>query len=500
MTFRKLSIAKGLTVPDSCGCVICKGTREPAQELRLASLPAQWPEMRKLEKEFFNALMMEVTEHEKEILRVLKLPTIDTVREYYLTDKEDESKPFEYSQTMTALLARVFFKWREDILGTKSAKVVAESEAVFPFYMLDAFSMGYDKNFDKLLDALPDYVDPDEFEKKKKRVINLNNKYLMNAVKAGGLRIKTELGKEHLKDIIAELKDMAKNGTGSMTVARKIHNRVGEGKAWYWNRIARSEAALAADAAFSALVKEYQVPYERWEASATPGCDVCAYLDGQVFQADSGPKPVESSHPHSVEGDCLVYTYEGWRPIKEILVGDLVYTHNGNFKKVTELHRHTEFYQKMIELYLPDHGYKLRLSDNHPVSAIKKDSKIKEWIPAGDIDIFDTVEILLGSKLNNDLHFMGHVIVNIRKYMETTIDLYNLAVEDDESYIAQGFVVHNCRCLRVPVYVTDQPIQDSWNKTRPESPYDRPYSEEELELMRLGLPPTEENLRLITVQ
>lgn len=305
--FRKLSIAKGLQVADTCDCIICKGSREPAQETRLASLLHSWPEMRKLHKEFFNALLLEVTEHEKEFLRVLKLPDINKVREAFLTEESDESKPFEYNPSMTTLLARVFFKWKEDLLGTKRAKVVTEQEAVFPFYMMDAFTLSSDKNFERLLESLPDYVDKDEFEKKKKRLINYNNQYLKAAIREGGLRIKTELGKEHLRDIIIELKDMAKNGTGSMEVARKMHKRVGEGKAWYWNRIARSEAALAADAAVCALIKEYQVPYERWEASATPGCDVCAYFDGQVWKADEGPRPITSTHPHCLCNRSPVY-------------------------------------------------------------------------------------------------------------------------------------------------------------------------------------------------
>jgi len=29
--------------------------------------------------------------------------------------------------------------------------------------------------------------------------------------------------------------------------------------------------------------------------------------------------------------------------------------------------------------------------------------------------------------------------------------MYNLAVEDDETYIAEGIIVHNCRSLLIPV-------------------------------------------------
>ena len=30
------------------------------------------------------------------------------------------------------------------------------------------------------------------------------------------------------------------------------------------------------------------------------------------------------------------------------------------------------------------------------------------------------------------------------------VTLYNLSVEEDESYIAKGVVVHNCRCIALP--------------------------------------------------
>ena len=28
--------------------------------------------------------------------------------------------------------------------------------------------------------------------------------------------------------------------------------------------------------------------------------------------------------------------------------------------------------------------------------------------------------------------------------------MYNLSVEEDESYVAKGIVVHNCRCIFLP--------------------------------------------------
>ena len=47
-------------------------------------------------------------------------------------------------------------------------------------------------------------------------------------------------------------------------------------------------------------------------------------------------------------------------------------------------------------------------------------------------------------------------IENIKKWTmkRGKMPLYNLSVEEDESYIAKGIVVHNCRCIALP-YIED---------------------------------------------
>ena len=37
--------------------------------------------------------------------------------------------------------------------------------------------------------------------------------------------------------------------------------------------------------------------------------------------------------------------------------------------------------------------------------------------------------------------------------------IYNLAVEGDESFIADGFAVHNCRSLLSPILRTEGPVE-----------------------------------------
>ena len=52
---------------------------------------------------------------------------------------------------------------------------------------------------------------------------------------------------------------------------------------------------------------------------------------------------------------------------------------------------------------------------------------------------------------NKQYHFLDMKIVKVEKWrIKRNRTLFNFSVEDDESYIAKGFVVHNCRCAWTP--------------------------------------------------
>lgn len=52
-----------------------------------------------------------------------------------------------------------------------------------------------------------------------------------------------------------------------------------------------------------------------------------------------------------------------------------------------------------------------------------------------------------------------------------TSPVYNLAVDEDESYVAEGVVVHNCRSVLVPVTVID-----GWDGQESDPPNVEPQS------------------------
>ena len=51
----------------------------------------------------------------------------------------------------------------------------------------------------------------------------------------------------------------------------------------------------------------------------------------------------------------------------------------------------------------------------------------------------------------HDTHNNISTVVKSIEKISYTGDVYNLAVENDESYIVNGFIVHNCRSILVPV-------------------------------------------------
>jgi hypothetical protein len=521
---RKVSIAKGLEIPPGmesktfewCGH---KGTTPNWHELELASRKHRWPKVRKLQVDFFRAFMEEVTEIEIEVLRLLNLPDINEVRRAEFQDETEGSGRFRFTDRMSKELGKLFKKWREEVLGTEGAKQVEPMEAIYPYYMLSAFSIGADKTYNDVLKDLPGYLDPEQLEAARLSA-TMENPYLRGVFEEGGKRIKTELGRKHIARVNTELVFMASEGTNPIEVGRWLHRDIGEGKAWYWKRIARSESALAIDAAFSASAEKYGIPYERFSTAAN-ACPICMQFSNDIWRVDEGPHPVHDTHPHCVEKHCKIYTQYGWKSIYKIQVGELVLTHTGKFKKVTKLHIHIENDQPMIEISYRNEPYtrsrkvtklvSLKISDNHPISINGK------WKEVKNIKIGDCVRII-ANRCNycrklipytrwgetygfpsthctmfhfaNDFgeqdinthpsDFLEIPIEKIRRYNKKRITLYNLSVEDDESYIAKGFVVHNCLCVRTVMFVPDKPVREPW--TRP-SPYDVPYTRDDIQAL-----------------
>lgn len=141
--------------------------------------------------------------------------------------------------------------------------------------------------------------------------------------------------------------------------------------------------------------------------------------------------------------DYPILTIDGYKPIKDIKVNDLVFTHNGNWKKVTEIHRR-KYTGKVCTLEMKGLPLPLELTSDHPMmlKSFKKSSnelrrayvnpeefeaKQFEWIHAGCAESGDHV-----------------------KYLPVSYSHYEYAAIDDIQlsrlmgyYVAEGSFVYN---------------------------------------------------------
>ncbi len=201
--------------------------------------------------------------------------------------------------------------------------------------------------------------------------------------------------------------------------------------------IARTETARAMSEGTLESYKVAEVDWIQFEASGD-ACLECADLDGNMYRRGEGAGIIPV-HPNCLLSSLVpVYTAAGWRRIGAVIVGDLVLTHKGRFRKVIHLHRVPKQKPNVIKIEVDGirEQVVLRLTEDHPMIVNGK------WEHAKNIRVGDRVR-----GLNILLNFYDFEVVAVNSYvLKKAKMLYNLSVEEDESYIAKGFVVANCRC------------------------------------------------------
>lgn len=204
-------------------------------------------------------------------------------------------------------------------------------------------------------------------------------------------------------------------------------------------------------------------------------CPICKELDGNIYSLDEAENLIPVHPQCFIDAQTPVYTSKGWKKIGLVEIGDMVLTHKNRFRRVYALPKQYDQRPKVVN-FLFKWVKQFTITENHLVML-----STGEWVAARDVKVGDSLKILLngdkyevrfGSRwLRNrevlsvpvntlalylgkeaDEYIFGEIKVKeIRYYVpKKPVHLFNLSVEEDESYIARGIVVHNCRCVAVP--------------------------------------------------
>jgi len=258
-----------------------------------------------------------------------------------------------------------------------------------------------------------------------------------------------------------ELMDGMENGETISQLANRISDISDEWvEGWRSEMIARTETARAfTEGHIEAWKSTGVVSRVVWHA-AGDACPFCLAMDGTVVElgenfVDQGDvaeatwrgQEIEMAEDYSdVKGpplhpNCVVYedtpitAFVGLKKIKDVKEGDLVLTHRGHFRKVirTFLHSYTG---KTVRLFFGGLLW-VTLTEDHPVLVGGV------WKVAKDIVVGDQAVVA------RDCGFVNTPVLGIARGQVESRAVYNLSVEEDESFIAKGIVVHNCRCVLV---------------------------------------------------
>lgn len=271
------------------------------------------------------------------------------------------------------------------------------------------------------------------------------------------------------------IRDAIRNGTSAEQLAKQVEQWLLPGlKGWRTRkpygrdgsypamRLARTEIARASNHAayMAALMNPYVDRYDVARSlNGDPTCLVCpqhATIDlyGQrvrePYQISEGDYPVY--HPHCVTPGQLVETKRGAIPIEQVVAGDYVLTHTGQYQRVIDAW--SQEYSGPICLFFTDNG-QLMVTPEHPVLC-------KSGGP------FDPPEFLAADEITSSLQLVypnprksGGPLIRCNSSIREIIKdryvglVYNMEVETDNSYTVNGAVVHNCMCHVRPVVADD---------------------------------------------
>src|SRR5450755_402146 len=220
-----------------------------------------------------------------------------------------------------------------------------------------------------------------------------------------------------------------------------------------WARVARGIAAI----------EPTDEKRAEWEQKFFDALSEFQFVPGGRILAGAGSGH-QVTYYNCMPPDQEVLTANGYRPISELKIGDLVVTHRNRLRPV--LHRfERETKETLYTIRSKKIGYDdLRLTGDHKVHVIRSEwvnthrsrdglrlQHEPDWIPAKDVKLGDYVTVVYnedkGDFEYNNLQWVPIVTITVADYSGVVMDI---EVEEDHSFISAGIVVSNCFVIPSP--------------------------------------------------
>jgi SPP1 gp7 family putative phage head morphogenesis protein len=293
------------------------------------------------------------------------------------------------------------------------------------------FSLQFDKYITEIIKESLIYADK---TMKKMAAAKVNESYILTEE---AVRISKDLSQEASESIVRILQDDAIYYEHPKTLSKRIVDLWG-GEKYRAERFARTFTADVATATTVARYRQYGVRYMEFDAELDDRTtNQCRCLNGVIFdlEKESVDRYRPPLHHHCVKMGTKITTPLGEKNIEDIQVGDKVLTHLGHYMSVTDTMNH--FPDKLVDLHTS--SYHVRITPNHPILQWDMFNGVYQWVNAGDLrdgSMICTVN--------------GYESVSVVQECEPE-QVYNISVSEDESYTANGIIVHNCRSGLVPL-------------------------------------------------
>ncbi|HLF59932.1 MAG TPA: LAGLIDADG family homing endonuclease [Acidimicrobiia bacterium] len=181
------------------------------------------------------------------------------------------------------------------------------------------------------------------------------------------------------------------------------------------------------------------------------------YVDSADGEMKASPDSYSRPSPHACfPAGTRIITDEGFKAIEKIEPDDLVLTHEGRFRKVAETMQR-QIDEDLFRLTIGNQT--VTATNNHPVLVLRDGQH--RWVAVGDVMLDEPVFTMPNAESARPNGIAAPVMQIERIPFSGTV--YNFQVEGDESYVANGVVVHNCFILSVKDdLVNPGGIMDLW--------------------------------------